>query len=401
MNNSKSESFKIQFNIKYNVSWGEVLNVCGSIPELGGWDGSKAVRMISKDDRWTAEIEIPTSRSYFEYKYIVSKEGMPTKWEEGPNRPFFSSFAHVAQTSEIWDSWGSSSALSALQTQAGPSVSMHDLRVMTYNIRYDTPLDGRFIWENRKSMVTSVIRFHRADIIGLQEPLAQQLDDILSQLKNFGSVGVGREDGKKAGEYAPILYNKTIYELRDSGCFWVSETPDVPGSKSWKTSCTRICSWACLKPLHGVTKDLCTFYVFNTHLDHDSLDARKNGIKLILRKMHEITQNSYPIIFTGDLNAIEAAEEIKWITSPRKDVKLVFKNCKELSENSHHGPTNTFTGFDLQAKSTIDYIFLQANGSKCKVKVLQHGVAADIWDNKVPPSDHRPVIADLSFVPLS
>jgi len=320
------------------------------------------------------------------------------RWEGGPNRPFFS--VNANETNEVWDSWGSFSAATTLSLPGGSPV-MHEVRIMTYNLRFDNPLDGKFGWANRKHMVASVIRFHKADIIGLQEPLSNQLDDILSQVKDFTYVGVGREDGGRDGEYSPILYRKSRYEVVNSGTFWLSETPEVPGSRSWKTSCTRICSWAAFQPLQGVTKDLCTFYVFNTHLDHDSQEARKNGIRLITKKMEELTQLKYPIIFTGDLNAIESAEEIKWITSnKRKDTKPIFKNCKDLSEYGHHGPTVTFTGFDLKSQSLIDYIFLHDAGSKCKVKVIQHGVPTEIWDNKYPPSDHRPVIADLTFLPI-
>ena len=119
--------------------------------------------------------------------------------------------------------------------------------VLTFNIRYGTAPDGENAWPKRKEQVFEILRDERVSVIGVQEALREQLDDIKQACPRLGEIGVGREDGKTDGEYSAILYRADMWKPQKSGTFWLSEMPDVPGSKSWKTACTRVCTWARLE----------------------------------------------------------------------------------------------------------------------------------------------------------
>jgi endonuclease/exonuclease/phosphatase family metal-dependent hydrolase len=149
------------------------------------------------------------------------------------------------------------------------------LRVATYNIRNGDADDGPNSWPLRKELTVECIRDLDASIIGLQEAMSYQLDYIMNALPDYAFVGVGRIDGAKEGEFAPILYRKAELQPSDAGWFMLSETPEVPGSTSWNTACERICTWA----------DFGRLNVFNTHLDHISEEARSKGVELILSRI--------------------------------------------------------------------------------------------------------------------
>lgn len=121
--------------------------------------------------------------------------------------------------------------------------SAQKITVGTFNIRYDNPRDSGNLWVNRSPIVSNLIRFHEFDVLGLQEALKNQLNDIAAALPEYALYGKGRDDGKEAGEHSAILYKKDRFTLLKSGDFWLSQTPDTPG-KGWDaTCCNRICSW--------------------------------------------------------------------------------------------------------------------------------------------------------------
>jgi endonuclease/exonuclease/phosphatase family metal-dependent hydrolase len=172
------------------------------------------------------------------------------------------------------------------------------LRVMSFNIRYDTPSDGANGWPNRKDWVASLIRFHEADAIGVQEALARQLTDLDARLPGFARVGVGRADGKAAGEFSAIFYRTDRLELIDSGTFWLSQTPEVAGSKGWDTAIERIATWARFRDRQSG----CRFVHLNTHFDHMGEEARRESARLIRRRLVTLS-GGLPYVVTGDLNA--------------------------------------------------------------------------------------------------
>ena len=142
--------------------------------------------------------------------------------------------------------------------------SASTLRVMTYNIRVDTPDDGINRWNLRKQRVFNLIQHYQPDLIGVQEGLAHQVADLQGAFPFYNWYGVGRDDGNDKGEFSAIFYRADVFELRESGTFWLSETPDQPGSKGWDAALPRVCSWVKLKDRRNNQ----TIYHFNTHLDH-------------------------------------------------------------------------------------------------------------------------------------
>ncbi len=258
-------------------------------------------------------------------------------------------------------------------------------RVMTFNIRYDNPDDGPNSWANRKANVVNMIRFHHADIIGIQEALKHQVMYLASNLTDYYHFGVGRDNGIDEGEYSPIFFRKDRYIVVEKSTFWLSENPNVPG-KGWDAACNRIVTWGRFRDLKTGT----LFYVFNTHFDHLGKEARRESSKLLLQKIYQITA-SKPVILTGDFNSIPKSEPYSIITqTPVNKYEFKVADARQLSILKHHGPTGTFTGFKSVGTSEnlpIDFIFIINTA-----KVLSHGTLSDNIDGYFP-SDHMPVIA--------
>ena len=275
--------------------------------------------------------------------------------------------------------------------QRGRRAAAPPFRVMTYNIRYDDPRAGQIAWANRREMVASMIRFHHADIVGLQEALANQLADLERMLPGFVAFGAGRDDGGRKGEFSAILYNKARFKFLSGATFWLSETPGVAGSRGWDAAYPRVVTWAKFEE-RATGK---TFFHFNTHFDHRGERARVESARLLLQSVGGIAGRSSPVIVTGDFNFNEAAEGYRILTG-KADGKSpgarVLHDARYLSLQGHHGPTATFNDFKaLVPDSKIDYVFAGKG-----VKVRQHGVLSDTWDGRFP-SDHFPVLAEVAL----
>ena len=151
---------------------------------------------------------------------------------------------------------------------------------MSFNIRYGTAKDGENHWTERREMLLDVIREQDADIVGLQEALASQIDEIVAAVPIYAVVGVGRDDAARAGEFSAILFRKDRLRVAEAGTFWFSDTPSVPGSKSWGNNITRISTWA-----RFVDRDGRGFYHFNLHLDHESQPSRERSTVLLKQRI--------------------------------------------------------------------------------------------------------------------
>jgi endonuclease/exonuclease/phosphatase family metal-dependent hydrolase len=253
-----------------------------------------------------------------------------------------------------------------------------NLKVASYNIRMNTQSDGANAWDKRKDRVNELIQYHDFDIMGTQEGFKGQLEDI-ARLKTYAYSGSGRDDGKSAGEHSAIFYKKDRFKLLKSGDFWFSETPDKPG-KGWDARCcNRICSWVKLKD--NVTKK--EFFVFNSHFDHEGVEARRNSGILLISKIKEIA-GKLPVISMGDFNSTPETEQVVYMS---KELNDTFS----ASELNPYGPVGTFNAFkyDAPLKDRIDYIFTSEG-----FKVLKYGVLTDSYHQKFP-SDHLPVVVDL------
>ena len=259
-------------------------------------------------------------------------------------------------------------------------------RVMSFNIRLNIASDGKNAWPRRRELVASMIRFHKADIVGIQEALFDQVWDMEKALPEYRWLGVGRDDGEIDGEFMAIFYRNDRFELLQNSTFWLSERPEKPG-RGWDAACNRIVTW-------GKFKDCMTgkqFYYFNTHFDHLGNIAREQSAELLLQKIKEIAAD-FPVVISGDFNVFPNAKPYRIIvngTQDNSDLKLV--DAKKISQNPHYGPQGTFTGFDLTnlGDAPIDYIFVKNN-----VTVLYHGTLSDCIDGRLP-SDHFPVLAEI------
>ena len=257
---------------------------------------------------------------------------------------------------------------------------------MTYNIRYagNEETDGVNAWSKRKKLVASMISFHHADIVGLQEALLLQLNDLTELLPGYSWVGVGRDDGKNKGEFSAILFRDDRFEVIKNSTFWLSETPDIP-SMGWDAAFTRVVTWAEIKDKETAQR----FFIFNTHYDHMGETARINSSKLLKERIGEICHD-LPVIVTGDFNT-KATTEAYQILTDQTDSKLILYDAQSKSETVHHGSNVSFNGFgtSIEPGNKIDFIFVTKD-----VEVLMHGVIDEVVDGGYP-SDHMPVIAEI------
>ena len=250
--------------------------------------------------------------------------------------------------------------------------------IITYNIRMNTSGDGVNAWPLRKDKVASLLKFHKADIFNVQEAFPEQMDDLTASFPDFDHVGVGRDDGKRAGEHMAVFYKKSRFEKLTDGMFWLNEATEKPGF-GWDAVCNRTVTWIKLKD--RITKK--SFYVFDTHFDHRGVKAREESAKLILRKIKEINKEGLPLILTGDLNLIKESDPVQLILKELAD-------ARDKSQTPPYLPNGTSGGFEVKVMSrTIDFIFI--NG---KVKVLRFGVLSDSF-GVYYPSDHLPVLAEV------
>lgn len=260
-----------------------------------------------------------------------------------------------------------------------------ELKVMSFNIRYDNPEDSIQGWNFRKDNVVKMIRFHDVDIIGMQEVLHNQLMDLKERLPQYDFVGVAREDGKEDGEYSPVFYRKDKYRKVDGGTFWLSETPEVP-SFGWDAACRRITTWVILKEQNS-NKEIA---FFNTHFDHVGKVARKKSAALLLTQVKRLAENR-AVIVTGDFNVTRDSETIKIMTDPTGEFSL--NNCYEVTELTY-GPDWTFHDFGsipYSKRQMIDFVF-----SSQSVGIEKYAVLSEDIDG-VYLSDHCPVFVQLGI----
>lgn len=269
-----------------------------------------------------------------------------------------------------------------------------DLAVMSFNVRYAAANDGENNWDKRKDLACEVIRRQGPDLIGLQEALRVQIDDIRAALPEYAEIGVGREDGKTGGEYSAILYRKDRFDVNDIGTFWLSDTPEVPGSITWGNACTRVCTWARFLPKSGKP-----FYMFNTHLDHIAQLAREKGMALIMSRLSG-RKHQDPIVLTGDFNSGENNPVVYYLKGERQldaagnglsknPVPLVDTFRLLHKDASDVRTAHSFTGSRTGAK--IDYIFVQPGTEVLKAEILYDN------QNNHYPSDHFPIMAAIRW----
>ena len=243
------------------------------------------------------------------------------------------------------------------------------LRIATFNLRYGTAEDGENHWGFRHKAALAMIERCDADAMGLQEVLDFQLCEILESLSRYRATGVARDDGANLGEQAPILYDPQKLTLEDSGTFWFSETPEVPGSKHADCYHPRICTWARFD----------RFILYNLHLDNESGSSRLKSVRQLGRTL---ASASLPLIVTGDFNASETEDSI--------DAMRALGLRDSFRELRPNAAAPTFHGFGKhETPDKIDPIWIDRHWE---------AIAAEIDRSHVDgrwPSDHYPVLASL------
>ena len=284
-----------------------------------------------------------------------------------------------------------------------------ELTVATYNIRNANRGDAERGngWERRGPWVCRLIEFHGFDIFGSQEVLDGQLHDMLAQLPDYDYIGVGRDDGKTQGEYAPVFYKKERFRLLDEGHFWLSEITDRP-NKGWDAALPRICTWGHFLDLQTKRR----FWFFNLHMDHIGVQAREESAKLVVAKIREMCKPKEFVILTGDFNVDQ-----------NNHIYTTFVSSGILADSyetagRRYAPNGTFNNFNpsLKTDSRIDHIFVTPS-----VRVHDYGVLTDTYRTETAasgeeimsgafpkevslhsyeartPSDHFPVVVRLEF----
>ena len=267
---------------------------------------------------------------------------------------------------------------------AAAAVPREPLTVMSFNIRYGTAKDGENEWSARRDMLFEVIRSGRPDLLGLQEALDFQIDEILAAVSGYAVVGVGRDDGAEKGEYSAILFRTERFHVAEAGTFWFSDTPTVPGSKSWGNQITRISSWA-----RFVDRDGRGFYHCNLHLDHQSQPSRERST-VLLRGRIDTRAVPDPVIVTGDFNVGETNPALATLTggagAPFVDTfRVLYPDVKDAG---------TFSNFKFGFHGTdkIDYVLVQPGTEVMSAEIVRFS------QNNRYPSDHFPVTARVRLV---
>lgn len=268
------------------------------------------------------------------------------------------------------------------------SVYAQQLYVGSYNIRYDNPADrpeGNG-WSQRCQPICDFINFEEPAIFGTQEVLVNQLHDLQKGLPNYQFMGVGRDDGKEAGEYAAIFYNTQRLKVLANGHFWLSQTPEKP-SLGWDAACVRICTW-------GKFMDKMTgkkFYFFNTHMDHVGTVARQESARLIISRIKELAK-SESVILTGDFN-LDQNDEVYKLLAEQGNLRDCYANAQQRM-----APIGTWNDYmqDFRDNNRIDHIFVSPD-----FEISHYGIFTNsYWLGKTRRnlSDHYPVMVKLNKV---
>ena len=259
------------------------------------------------------------------------------------------------------------------------------IKVMTLNIRNDNPHDSTNAWVNRIPIVSDFLIDEKPDLLGMQEVLFHQYELLDTVLKDYSSIGVGRSDGAKAGEMNPVFFRKDRFDMVRTKTFWLSETPEVPGTMAWGANLPRIVTWVELA--HKKSNE--HLFFFNTHFAHDSDSARIKSSALLLFKVDSIA-GGFPLVITGDFNMLPSSKGYSILTGPFESVPLLIDSY-DISEKNPDGPVYTFNGFsDKPGSGRIDYIFVRDG-----MKVLNHRTIIN-KQHGIYISDHWPVIAQIA-----
>jgi len=288
--------------------------------------------------------------------------------------------------------WAALSSLIALACSdnsfAQPAVP--EIQVVSFNIRYGTASDGENHWDKRREFLIETVKALNPDLLGTQETLGFQRDYLTSELHDYDCLGIGRDDGKEAGEMMALYYRRIRFERLDSGHFWLSETPDAVGSKSWDSSLPRMATWVKLRDRSQPAAPSILF--LNTHYDHRGPTARLESSKLIRRKLAELGKDSL-LILTGDFNTDQQTPPYEALFAPLDGRDSPVVDTYRTAHPQRLPNEGTFSGFNANQTSgaRIDWI-----GASRSWKIQSAEIDRTARDGRTP-SDHFPVTAVLKY----
>jgi endonuclease/exonuclease/phosphatase family metal-dependent hydrolase len=260
-----------------------------------------------------------------------------------------------------------------------------DFRIMTFNIKNSSFLDGRDSWKNRSSAVVSMICRESPDVIGLQEVTPQVMEELKLKLSPaYAGYGVGRDNGYDSGEHNPVFFNKEKLIMSDRGTFWLA--PFAPQIPTYGLAGKRIVTWAKFQFRESGEE----LFLFNTHFDNKSEEARRESALLLLVQIQSIA-GGFPVILTGDLNAVPESEPYLILTSSSLDGTKLTDSRLSGAEPSHEV---TYSGFDpgnREYGSTVDYVLVDESFVVQSYNILQDTI------NDLYLSDHRPVLVAVTL----
>ncbi len=253
---------------------------------------------------------------------------------------------------------------------------------MSFNIRYGTARDGDNNWELRRDVLMETIDAFGADVLGVQEALHFQLEELVAAMPRYRRIGVGRTDGVEAGEYAAILIDRSRLEVLEQGTFWFSDTPEVPGSTSWGNDIPRICTWARLRDRTSGR----SFYAYNVHWDHRSQPSRERSGELLIRTIAQRASGDDPVLVTGDFNAGETNPAFQQLLqAPEVALSDTFRSLHPAARG-----VGTFNGFEgTTTGEKIDAVLASGDW-----EVLAAQIDRTARQGRYP-SDHFPVTATV------
>lgn len=271
-----------------------------------------------------------------------------------------------------------------------------DLRLMSFNVRYENGEDlGSRSWRQRVIGAVRMIRREKPDIIGVQEALHGQAADLWASLPDYDFFGIGRDDGRRAGEYSGIFYRRDRFkpDPTDGGTFWLSDTPEQPGSMTWGNEIPRVAAWLRLV-------DLATgrgFYIFNTHWDHQNQPSRERAALLIAARIDARKNRDEPVALIGDFNSTESNPGRMYLTGQKVTVAGseqvwihgLLDTYQALHSSEKNRRTLHFWADSREGKLKVDHILVSRGAKIAQAEIVS--------EDKPMVSDHFPVTAQVLF----
>lgn len=265
-----------------------------------------------------------------------------------------------------------------------PVAASPPTRVMTFNARVHVPEDGKDTWPERSEGVVRTVRYHAPDVVCFQELAPHQYDFVRERLDGYDWVGVGRRDGAGNGEHVPVGVDADRFRVTDHETFWLSETPDDPGTVGWDAAYARIVTRVSLVDTASATAD--TLHVANTHFDHEGERARAESARVVRERLAGLDG---PTVLLGDFNCEPDSDPYRRLVADGERDSSSFTDARTVAAEGCHGPERTFHEFTGDPTIQIDHVFVRDCG------VVRHATLADRVDDDHYPSDHFPLVADL------